>query len=162
MTGPRPTLTVGPVYQHLLALTVPMIWGVLALMSFNLADTWFVAQLGELELARKKGRVAASYFESALRSYREYDPGKTHWKPHYYLGLIAFRTDRLAEAQGQLEAASARYPYHPAPLFLLGRTHEKAGNTQVALETFQQVLEIAPADSPLRRQANRRIRKIRG
>ncbi len=51
MTVPRPTLTVGPVHQHLLALTVPMIWGVLALMSFNLADTWFVAQLGELELA---------------------------------------------------------------------------------------------------------------
>ncbi len=51
MTAPRPTLTVGPVHQHLLALTVPMIWGVLALMSFNLADTWFVAQLGELELA---------------------------------------------------------------------------------------------------------------
>ncbi len=36
---------------HLIALTVPMIWGVLAIMSFNLVDTWFVAQLGADRLA---------------------------------------------------------------------------------------------------------------
>jgi len=32
-------------------MTLPMIWGILALMSFNIVDTWFVAQLGGRELA---------------------------------------------------------------------------------------------------------------
>ncbi len=44
-------MTHGPVRAHLVALTVPMIWGILAMMMFNVADTWFVAQLGETHLA---------------------------------------------------------------------------------------------------------------
>lgn len=47
----RATLTEGPVATHLVKLTVPMIWGLLAMMGFQLADTWFVAQLGSLPLA---------------------------------------------------------------------------------------------------------------
>ena len=50
-TPPSALLTEGPVRRHLIDLTVPMIWGILAMMAFNLTDTWFVAQLGELELA---------------------------------------------------------------------------------------------------------------
>jgi len=45
------TLTEGPVGRQLISLTVPMIWGIAALMSLNIVDTWFVAQLGEKELA---------------------------------------------------------------------------------------------------------------
>ena len=37
--------------EHLVALTIPMIWGILAMMMFNIADTWFVAKLGEVQLA---------------------------------------------------------------------------------------------------------------
>lgn len=44
-------LTEGSVSGHLLRLTVPMVWGVLAIMAFNVTDTWFVAQLGVHELA---------------------------------------------------------------------------------------------------------------
>jgi len=39
------------VREHLVALTIPMIWGILAMMMFNIADTWFVAKLGEVQLA---------------------------------------------------------------------------------------------------------------
>ena len=45
------TLTSGPVSRHLVQLTLPMVWGVLAMIAFNVVDTWFVAQLGERELA---------------------------------------------------------------------------------------------------------------
>ena len=45
------TLTEGDVRAHLVHLTVPMIWGILAMMSLNVVDTWFVAQLGDDELA---------------------------------------------------------------------------------------------------------------
>ncbi len=46
-----PRLTEGPISAHLLRLTIPMVWGVLAIMAFNVTDTWFVAQLGVRELA---------------------------------------------------------------------------------------------------------------
>ncbi len=47
----RATLTEGSVRAHLISLTTPMIWGILAMMSFNVIDTWFCAQLGAPELA---------------------------------------------------------------------------------------------------------------
>ncbi|OMH30799.1 MATE family efflux transporter [Motiliproteus sp. MSK22-1] len=43
--------TEGPVARQLSALTLPMVWAILALMSFNAADTFFVAQLGDEPLA---------------------------------------------------------------------------------------------------------------
>lgn len=51
MTAPTAKLTQGPVRTHLVSLTVPMVWGIAAMMSFNIVDTWFVARLGERALA---------------------------------------------------------------------------------------------------------------
>jgi len=51
MKSHRTPLTDGPVRGHLIAMTLPMLWGWLALMSFQFADTWFVAQLGTAPLA---------------------------------------------------------------------------------------------------------------
>lgn len=51
MTEARATLVEGPVGRHLRSLTIPMIWGIAAIMSLNIVDTWFVAQLGEQQLA---------------------------------------------------------------------------------------------------------------
>ena len=48
---PRAKLTHGPVSQRLRELTIPTIWGIFAMMTFNLVDTWFVGQLGTHELA---------------------------------------------------------------------------------------------------------------
>ena len=47
----KPSLTQGPVGAHLRAMTIPMIWGILSMMLFNVVDTWFVARLGAEELA---------------------------------------------------------------------------------------------------------------
>nr|WP_239112502.1 MATE family efflux transporter [Halomicronema sp. CCY15110] len=44
-------LTEGPVGPHLIKLTLPMMWGLLALITFNLVDTYFVGQLGTAQLA---------------------------------------------------------------------------------------------------------------
>ena len=44
-------LTEGNLGSHLVQLTVPMICGMFAIISFNLVDTYFVAQLGTNELA---------------------------------------------------------------------------------------------------------------
>ncbi|GJL85646.1 MAG: MATE family efflux transporter [Micavibrio sp.] len=42
-------LTKGPVKQHLIRLTIPMIWGLFAIISFQLVDTYFIAQLPDTE-----------------------------------------------------------------------------------------------------------------
>lgn len=44
-------LTTGPVGKHLANMTVPMIWGILAIIVVNLTDTFFVGQLGTEYLA---------------------------------------------------------------------------------------------------------------
>ncbi|MEB3341211.1 MATE family efflux transporter [Okeania sp.] len=44
-------LTEGKISLLLLKLTIPMIWGVLAVIGFNIVDTYFVSKLGTKELA---------------------------------------------------------------------------------------------------------------
>jgi putative MATE family efflux protein len=51
LSSPKAKLTQGPVGQRLRELTVPTIWGIFAMMSFNVVDTWFVGRLGTAELA---------------------------------------------------------------------------------------------------------------
>ncbi len=46
-----PQLTSGPVGASLITMTLPMIIGIGGMILFNLIDTWFVSQLGTLELA---------------------------------------------------------------------------------------------------------------
>lgn len=45
------TLTEGPVARQLRTMAVPMVWGLMATMSFNVVDTFFVAKLGSAPLA---------------------------------------------------------------------------------------------------------------
>lgn len=47
----KPSLLEGSVAAHLHRLALPMVWGILATMSFNIVDTYFVAQLGDRPLA---------------------------------------------------------------------------------------------------------------
>ncbi len=49
--GMQEKLTEGNLGLHLVKLTMPMTFGMLAIISFNLVDTYFVAQLGTNELA---------------------------------------------------------------------------------------------------------------
>lgn len=49
--GNRARLTSGSVNRHLVGMSVPMAWGILAVISFNVADAYFVGQLGTRPLA---------------------------------------------------------------------------------------------------------------
>ncbi len=44
-------LTTGRVRGHLIRMTIPMVWGLLAVIMMNVVDTFFVAQLGTVQLA---------------------------------------------------------------------------------------------------------------
>lgn len=44
-------LTRGPILKTILSLSIPMTWGMLSVIAFNIADTYFIGQLGITELA---------------------------------------------------------------------------------------------------------------
>lgn len=48
---PRQDLTNGDVRGHLWRLGLPMVLGIIAVMSIGLADAWFLGQVGIAELA---------------------------------------------------------------------------------------------------------------
>ena len=47
----KQSLTEGAIANRLIKLTLPMVWGIFALVAFNLADTYYVGQLGTEQLA---------------------------------------------------------------------------------------------------------------
>ena len=47
----RQSLTEGAIGKRLARLTLPMVWGVFAIVAFNIADTYYVGQLGTDQLA---------------------------------------------------------------------------------------------------------------
>ena len=51
MQNSTPNLTEGPIGSRLTKMAVPMMFGMVAIMLFNVADTFFVGQLGPQELA---------------------------------------------------------------------------------------------------------------
>lgn len=48
---PNARLTTGPVARRLAGMSIPMAWGILAIITFAIADTYFVGQLGTTPLA---------------------------------------------------------------------------------------------------------------
>ena len=51
MAGTNPRLTEGPIQKNLILLTIPMVFGTISMVIFNLADTYFVGRLGTSQLA---------------------------------------------------------------------------------------------------------------
>jgi putative MATE family efflux protein len=59
-------LTEGPVGSSIRSLMVPMLMGMVALLSYNIADTYFVGQLGTLELAAISFTFPVSFIVGAV------------------------------------------------------------------------------------------------
>ena len=62
--GPR--LTQGPVGESIRSLMLPMMLGMIAIISYNLADTYFVGQIGTLELAAISFTFPVSFIVGAI------------------------------------------------------------------------------------------------
>ncbi len=58
--------TEGSVSQHLRTMAVPLLWGLIATMSFNFVDTLFVAQLGEDQLAAMTFTFPVVFFITSM------------------------------------------------------------------------------------------------
>ncbi len=59
-------LTQGSVTKHLIRLSVPMIWGILAIVSFQLVDTWYISMLGTTELTAMAFTFPVTYILFSL------------------------------------------------------------------------------------------------
>lgn len=55
-------LTKGSISKHLIRLTAPMIWGIFAIISFQLVDTFYIAMLGTEKLAAITFTFPVTYF----------------------------------------------------------------------------------------------------
>jgi len=84
-------LTTGPVREHLVRLTVPMIWGLAAMMGVHLVDTWFVSRLGPEALAAMGFTFPVVMTGSALG-----------------IGLMAGTSSVIARRIGRGDRATAR------------------------------------------------------
>lgn len=62
MSNSRIDLTSGPIADHLVRLTIPMIWGIAAMVSFQLVDTYYVSLLGTEELAAMTFTFPVTFF----------------------------------------------------------------------------------------------------
>lgn len=62
--GPR--LTQGPIGESIRSLMLPMLMGMVALISYNLADTYFVGRLGTMELAAISFTFPVSFIVGAV------------------------------------------------------------------------------------------------
>lgn len=62
MATSRIDLKTGDIRHHLVRLTVPMIWGIAAIVSFQLVDTYYVSLLGTRELAAMTFTFPVTFF----------------------------------------------------------------------------------------------------
>ncbi len=62
----RVNMTEGPVGPAIISLMIPMMIGMIALVSYNIADTWFIGQLGTMELAAVSFTFPVAFIVNAL------------------------------------------------------------------------------------------------
>lgn len=62
MSTSRVDLKTGSIKAHLVRLTVPMIWGIAAIVSFQLVDTYYVSLLGTTHLAAMSFTFPVTFF----------------------------------------------------------------------------------------------------
>ncbi len=62
----RVNMTTGPIGPAIISLMIPMMVGMIALVSYNIADTWFIGRLGTLELAAVSFTFPVAFIVNAL------------------------------------------------------------------------------------------------
>lgn len=62
MSSSRIDLKTGDIRQHLVRMTIPMIWGIAAVVSFQLVDTYYVSLLGTAPLAAMTFTFPVTFF----------------------------------------------------------------------------------------------------
>lgn len=105
-----------------------------------------------------EGADALRVFEALIA---EEDDAATRAELHVEAGLCAAVIDRGDVAERHARAATELAPRHAGAFILLGRLARARGDAPAARAAFQTALDVAPADSPLRRDASEALLGLR-
>ncbi len=128
---------------------------------------------GEIALIQEDSETALYAFLHALELYGRFDgdrpadsdpdhttwPGESHWKVHFYLGILQLEVS-AARAAEQFRLACERFPMHAVSWFLLGQALEQTSEFSQAIEAYEHVLELTDSSLELHEQAQARVREI--
>ncbi len=65
----RPRLTEDPIGKSIMSLMLPMMIGMIAIVSYSLVDTYFIGQLGTMELAAGSFTFPVAFFVMATSAF---------------------------------------------------------------------------------------------
>ncbi len=120
----------------------------------------FIIGAGELMYAQQKGDRGRADFEKALKTYELAGPRRGHWKPSFYLGALAVDSGNGAQAESLLKKSAGVFPMQPLIHYYLGRAQELGGRLNEALSSYQNVLQLAPEESALHKNASKRLAEL--
>ncbi len=133
----------------------------------------FQCLAGEIEYSRgggdrgrarfEKARAAMKFGASAGGSGGPSGPsGKEYWKPVFYLGVLDVEAGHAAPAVANLRRAAELFPDQPLAAYYLGRAHELNHDSAAATAAYEQVTQLAPAESALHQKAAERLQALSG
>ncbi|MBP7633834.1 tetratricopeptide repeat protein [Candidatus Ozemobacteraceae bacterium] len=107
--------------------------------------------MGRMQYRLQKRDKARQAFVNA-QSLKPNDP-----EPHYYLGLMAYEDKRFESAESHsLAALRLKARYYKA-MALLGMARIRLGRYLPARDAYEMLYAKAPADSPIRRHARKKL-----
>ncbi len=111
---------------------------------------------GEIQFAQGQGDKGRAAFTAARALQQRATPGKEHWKPVFFLGLLDLDAGKPAAAVPSLQRATQLFPDQPVAHYYLGQAAEQAGQKEVARSAYARTAELSPEGSPLRDKALQR------
>jgi len=120
----------------------------------------FLIAKGEAALVKEHWDLARPYFVSALALYNRLSPSDSHWKAHFYLGVVKLHAKEPQSAIKDLEAARRLFPLNPSVHFFLGQAYEASGDRDAARAAYRQTMDLSPPDSETHREARVKWRKL--
>jgi predicted Zn-dependent protease len=112
--------------------------------------------VGEIQFSQGQGDKGRGAFMAARSLAAKAMPGKEHWRPVFFLGLLDLEAGKAAEAVNSLQRAAALFPDQPVAHYYLGQAAERAGRREVAKAAYSRAAELSPEGSPLRDKALKR------
>jgi len=116
---------------------------------------------GELAIESNDTPTALDAFQRAYNSYEQGSGSQGHWKPAFYLGMIALNSHDLSRAMAMLEESLTCNASNAATHFLIGVTHEQIGERWRALEAYRRAIKLAPDGSEVSDAAKERVGELK-
>ncbi len=120
----------------------------------------FHIAVGEVCLSIGHLDGAATHFDAARLLYAAHPEVRGHWKPSFYLAVLALTVEEHELAVQLAEEAIAVLPTHGVLHFVHGLALEAARERRAAAGAYARVIELEPRGSDLAALARERLREL--